>query len=50
MTAMGLLHVYLPVTIVWTLANMLYLAWYFIGQRDERKIDRRLARFVAEEE
>lgn len=44
------LQFYLPVTIVWTLANMLYLAWYFIGQRDERKIDRRLAKFVAEEE
>jgi hypothetical protein len=34
------------VTIVWTLANMLYLAWYFIRQRDERAVERELQGFL----
>jgi hypothetical protein len=42
------LYVYLPVTIAWTLANMLYLAWYFIGQRDEKRVEQQLAVFLAE--
>jgi hypothetical protein len=42
------LSFYVPVTIVWTLANALYLAWYFVGQRDERRIERRLAEFATE--
>lgn len=42
------LAIYVPITIIWTLANMLYLTWYFIGQRDERKIERRLAVLVQE--
>lgn len=39
---------YVQVTIVWTLMNVLYLAWYFIGQRDEQRIERRLAEFATE--
>jgi hypothetical protein len=38
---------YVPVTVVWTLANVLYLAWYFIGQRDERAVERELQVFLA---
>ena len=44
------LNFYLPVTIVWTMLNVLYLAWYFIGQRDEQSIERRLAEFATENE
>jgi hypothetical protein len=44
------LSVYVPATVIWTAANMLYLAWYFIGQRDERRIERRLAAFVQEKD
>jgi hypothetical protein len=40
------LQFYLPVTLIWTLANMLYLAWYFIGQRDEKRVEQILTRFV----
>lgn len=42
------LNFYLPVTIVWTLANMFYLAWHFIGQRDERRVQIVLDKFVGE--
>jgi hypothetical protein len=42
------LYFYLPVTIVWTLVNMLYLVWYFVGQRDERQVERLLAEFLQE--
>ncbi len=42
------LNFYLPVTIAWTLANMLYLAWYFIGQRDEKRVEQQLAVFLTE--
>jgi hypothetical protein len=40
---------YVPVTIVWTLVSLLYLAWYFIGQQDEQRIERRLAEFAMED-
>lgn len=42
------LNFYIPVTIVWTLANMLYLAWYFVGQRDEKRVEKELASFLTE--
>lgn len=42
------LYFYLPVTLVWTLANMLYLAWHFIGQRDEKRVEQILTRWVEE--
>jgi hypothetical protein len=42
------LALYVPVMLVWTVANMLYLVWYFVFQRDERAVARRLARFVRE--
>lgn len=38
---------YAPGTIVWTLANMVYLAWYFIGQRDERAVETELQKLLA---
>lgn len=40
---------YLPITIIWTLLNIAYLAWYFIAQRDERAVERRLAQWVTTE-
>ena len=39
---------YVPVTFLWTLANLVYLAWYFIGQRDEKLVEQKLADFVME--
>ncbi len=42
------LNFYLPVTIVWTLANLFYLAWYFVGQRDEKLVEKELASYIAE--
>lgn len=42
------INFYLPMTIVWTLANMLYLAWHFIGQRDEKRVEEHLQMFLAE--
>ena len=42
------LNFYIPVTIVWTLANMIYLAWYFVGQRDEKRVEKELAEFLTE--
>jgi hypothetical protein len=42
------LDFYLLVTIVWTLANMLYLVWYFVGQRDERRVQTLLDEFIME--
>ena len=44
----SLLGFYLPVTIIWTAANMVYAFWYFVFQRDERALERRLERFVKE--
>jgi hypothetical protein len=44
------LNFYLPVTIVWTLANMLYLAWHFIGQRDAKAVESQLAEFLTEKQ
>ena len=41
------LDFYLPVAIVWTLANLIYLAWYFIGRRDERAVQSQLDQFLA---
>lgn len=38
---------YVPVTMVWTLANMLYLAWYFIVRRDERAVELELRIFLS---
>lgn len=38
---------YAPVTILWTLVNMIYLAWYSIGQRDERAVERELKKSLA---
>ena len=40
------LNFYLPVTLVWTLANILYLAWHFIGQRDEKRVEEHLQMFL----
>ena len=37
---------YVPVTLLWTAANLLYLAWYFILRRDERAVEARLIEFV----
>lgn len=42
------LNFYVQATIVWSLANMLYLAWYFIDQRDEKTVEQELASFLAE--
>jgi hypothetical protein len=42
------LNFYSAVTIVWTLANLSYLAWYFIGQRDEQRVEQILSKFVPE--
>ncbi len=42
------LDVYVPVTIVWTLANMFYLVWYFVGQRDEQRVQTLLDEFTME--
>lgn len=42
------LNFYLPVTIAWTFANLLYLAWHFIGQRDERRVQTVLDEFITE--
>jgi hypothetical protein len=39
---------YVPVTIAWTMANMIYLAWFFVGQRDERGLESELQIFMAE--
>jgi len=43
------LNFYVPVTIAWTLANVFYLAWYFIGQRDERRVEQILYECAKEE-
>lgn len=40
---------YLPVTLAWTLANLLYLAWHFIGQRDERRVQNLLDQFIGDQ-
>lgn len=37
---------YLPLTLVWVIVNVIYLFWYFVFQRDEKKIARRLDAFV----
>jgi hypothetical protein len=42
------LDVYLPMTLMWTVANMLYVFWYFVFQRDEHVVARRIDRFVKE--
>lgn len=42
------LDFYLPVTIVWTLVNMLYLGWHFVGQRDEGRVQTMLDEFITE--
>lgn len=42
------LYLYVPVTIIWTVTNVLYLAWYSLGQRDEKAMERKLASFLAE--
>jgi hypothetical protein len=36
-------QLYLPVVVGWALLNGAYLAWYFIGRRDQRAIERVLA-------
>lgn len=36
--AMPLLWLYVPAMLLWTLANMGYLAWYFIARRDEKNV------------
>lgn len=40
---------YLPVTLVWTAANMAFAFWYFVFRRDERALARRLERFNKED-
>lgn len=40
------LNFYIPVTLVWTFANILYLAWYSIAQRDERRVEKLLSEFL----
>lgn len=42
------LDVYLPVTLFWTVGNMLYVFWYFVFQRDEYAVARRIDQFVKE--
>lgn len=42
------LNFYLPATIAWTLANLLYLVWHFIGQRDERRVQNLLDEFIGD--
>ena len=49
-TGFAPLNFYVPVTLLWTMANVPYLAWYFVGQRDEQKLERRLSEFTAEKE
>lgn len=46
--AVPLLWLYVPVVLGWTLANMAYLAWYFVGQRDEKRVQKILDEFVTE--
>ena len=43
------LALYLPATIGWTVLNTAFLAWYFIAQRDERAVERRLAHWQTQE-
>lgn len=38
--AMPLLWLYVPAMLVWTVVNLGYLAWYFVGQRDEKRVER----------
>lgn len=47
-SAVPLLWLYVPAMLVWTLANMAYLAWYFIAQRDEKQVQIILDEFVME--
>lgn len=42
------LNFYVPITLVWTLVNMLYLVWYFVGRRDERQVEYILTKFLQE--
>jgi hypothetical protein len=42
------LDVYLPVTLIWTVGNMFYVFWYFVFQRDEHVVARRIDLFVKE--
>ncbi len=42
------LGLYLPVMGGWIVLNAAYLFWYFVFQRDERKLERRLAEFLDE--
>jgi hypothetical protein len=32
------LWLYVPAMLLWTVANMGYLAWYFVAQRDEKRV------------
>lgn len=45
-----LLWFYVPAMLAWTLLNMAYLAWYFLGQRDEKEKQKILDKFVRETE
>lgn len=42
------LNVYLSVTLLWTVVIMLYVFWYFVFQRDEHAVARRIDQFVKE--
>lgn len=35
---MPLLWLYVPAMLLWTVVNMGYLAWYFVGRRDEKRV------------
>jgi hypothetical protein len=37
-SAMPLVWLYVPAMLVWTAVNMGYLAWYFVVQRDEKRV------------
>ncbi len=39
------LYLYVPVTVIWTLANVVFLAWHSVGQRDEKAMEKQLAVF-----
>ena len=47
---MPFLWLYVPAMLAWTVLNMGYLAWYFIAQRDEKRVQAILEEFKASEQ